>query len=161
MYPHQSPSSSHDHPDQPDQFKLLLNQEGLRLTNQRQKILEIFMDRTKGYHLSAEDIYQHLSSQGERISFSTIYRALHILVSLGVLREIELIEHKKYYEFNHPNIAPHHHLVCIQCGEVTEFEEDSIIEISHREAQNRNFSMLSCQFTIYGLCSQCQASDIW
>jgi Fur family ferric uptake transcriptional regulator len=158
MESHQSPPNTHD---QPDQFKILLNQEGLRLTNQRQKILEIFTQTTKGYHLSAEDIYQHLSSQGERISFSTIYRALHILVNLGVLREIELIDHKKYYELNQPNIAPHHHLVCIQCGAVTEFEEDSIIDISRYEAESRNFSMLSCQFTIYGLCTDCQSSDLW
>jgi len=145
--------------DCPDSFKDLLNQEGFRLTNQRQKILDVLKIGTEGYHLSAEDIYQNLSEQGEKISFSTIYRALHVLVHLGVLREIELVDHRKYYEFKHPDISPHHHLVCIQCGKVTEFEENLIMEISLREAQHHNFSLVNCQFTVYGLCADCQPSQ--
>ncbi|NER79133.1 MAG: transcriptional repressor [Leptolyngbya sp. SIO1D8] len=139
-----------------DSLKVLLNQEGLRLTNQRQKILEIFKDTPEGTHLSAEDIYHTLSQKGENIGFSTIYRALHIMVNLGLLRELELAENRKYYELSTPFIHQHHHLVCAQCGVVQEFEESSISDVGSVEADNRGFSVLNCQFTVYGLCPACQ-----
>ncbi|MBE7382011.1 MAG: transcriptional repressor [Leptolyngbya sp. SIO1E4] len=142
----------------PDKLKVLLNQEGLRLTNQRQKILEIFKDTPEGHHISAEDIYQKLSDKGENIGFSTIYRALHVMVNLGLLRELELAENRKYYELSNPFIHQHHHLVCVQCGTVQEFEESSISEVGNTEADTRGFSLLNCQFTVYGLCPTCQRS---
>lgn len=140
-----------------ERLKNFLHKEGFRLTRQRLKILETFQDIAEGYHLTAEEIYQRLSEQGEKISFSTIYRALHIFVRLGIVRELELIDNRKYYELNSPKLSQHHHLICIQCGAVTEFEEDSILEISQREAQDRGFSMINCQFMVYGLCANCQS----
>lgn len=144
-----------------DRLKSFLHKQGFRLTDQRLKILETFQDIAEGHHLTAEEIYQSLSNQGENISFSTIYRALHIFVQLGIVRELELIDNRKYYELNGPKLAQHHHLICIQCGAVTEFEEASIIEISQREAQDQGFSMINCQFMVYGLCANCQSPSEW
>lgn len=137
-------------------LKLLLNQEGFRFTNQRQKILEIFKNTPEGYHLSAEEIYQKLSEDGENIGISTIYRALHLMVKLGLLRELGLAEGKKYYELSTPFVHQHHHLVCVQCGTVQEFEEDVITQASIQEAEGRGFSLLTCQFTVLGVCAACQ-----
>jgi Fur family ferric uptake transcriptional regulator len=71
---------------------MLLNQEGFRVTEQRQKILAVLKEVASGEHLSAEDVFQKLSRNGEKIGFSTIYRALHLLVDLGILRELSLSE---------------------------------------------------------------------
>lgn len=141
-------------------FKALLNQEGLRLTIQRQKILNLFSLSGEGLHLSADEIYQRLVAQGEAISPSTIYRALHVMVGLGLLRELELSEGKKYYEINMPYSDQHHHLVCVQCGEVLEFSEDAMAQIGSVQTRMRGFTLLDCQFTVYGICSRCQGTDI-
>ncbi|MDB9526566.1 Fur family transcriptional regulator [Oscillatoria sp. CS-180] len=136
-------------------FKVLLNQEGFRLTNQRKKILEVIKEAPDGQHLSAEDIYQKLSGNGEKIGVSTVYRALHLLVDLGVLRELTLAEERKFYELCNPLASTHHHLVCTQCGKVQEFEDASVLNLGTDEAISRGFSPLDCQFIVYGICSDC------
>lgn len=140
----------------PDILKSLLNQEGFRLTNQRQKILELFEAAPSSQHLSAEEIHLKLAHQGEKISFSTIYRALHVMVDLSLLRELELAEGRKFYELNTPFASPHYHLVCVQCGEVNEFTDDQVVQVSARETQQQGFSLVNSQFTVYGICPCCQ-----
>jgi Fur family ferric uptake transcriptional regulator len=151
-------------PNEPDvnsqnQFDLLkvrLNQKGQRLTNQRQKILDVFSNALEGQHLSAEEIHHQVIQQGDRISYSTIYRALHTMVDLGILREVELAEGRKYYELSSPFAHQHHHLVCVQCGEVQEFEDSRVTKVSQRETVGHGFLMQNCQFTVYGICRRCQ-----
>jgi Fur family ferric uptake transcriptional regulator len=137
-------------------LKSTLNKEGRRLTSQRKKILALFEASFQGEHLSAEEIHQQLSQQGEKIGLSTIYRTLHVMVDLGILREVELAEGKKYYELNSTSQIPHHHLVCIQCGAVTEFEDIRVTQVSQQETLERGFALLNCQFTVYGVCPSCQ-----
>lgn len=141
-----------------DVLRSILNQEGRRLTNQRRKILDLFETTFQGDHLSADEIFQQLSRRGEKISPSTIYRTLHVMVELGLLREVELAEGKKFYELSTPFANQHHHLVCVQCGAVNEFEDDRVTQASQQETTGRGFSLLNCQFTVYGICPQCQQS---
>lgn len=136
-----------------------LAQNGFRITNQRQKILEILKDIPEGDHLSAEEIYKKLLKQGENVGISTIYRALHLMVDLGFLRELGLAEGKRYYELSKPFTSQHHHLVCIQCGNVQEFEDDLITQIGIQETESRDFSLLDCQFSVLALCPDCQSEQ--
>ena len=155
MAPSESASNSTQYSET---LKSILNQEGFRFTSQRQKILEIFRNTPEGHHLSVEEIYQQLSEKGENIGVSTIYRALHLMVGLGLLRELGLAEGKKYYELNTPFMDQHHHLVCVQCGLIQEFDEDLMIKAGINEAEKRGFSLLSCQFTVFAICPSCQRS---
>lgn len=151
------PESLEANPDgQHEVLRTTLRKGGRRLTDQRKKIVALFETSYRLDHLSAEEIHQKLSHQSERISLSTIYRTLHVMVDLGILREVELAEGKKYYELSTPFASQHHHLVCVQCGEVSEFEDDRVTRTSRRETGERGFSLLNCQFTVYGICPQCQ-----
>lgn len=136
----------------------LLNKEGFRFTNQRQKILAIFKEASEGHHLNAEEIHQKLTRKKENIGLSTIYRALHLMVKIGLIRELDLAEGKKYYELSSPFINQHHHLVCVECGNIQEFEEDLITQVGIDESEHQGFSLLNCQFTVLALCPKCQAS---
>lgn len=147
-------------PDLTQEFeplKAVLNKEGFRFTNQRQKILDLFQSAALGHHLSAEEVHQQLLDQGEKISFSTIYRALHVMVRLGLLQELELAEGRKYYELNTPFTEQHHHLVCVHCGSVEEFEDATMTQVGTSESASRGFSLLNCQFTVFGICPSCQS----
>jgi len=141
---------------EPELLKTVLNKEGFRFTSQRQKILDLFQLAALGHHLNAEEIHQQLLDQGEKISFSTIYRALHVMVRLGLLQELELAEGRKYYELNTPFMEQHHHLVCVHCGDVQEFEDAKMTQVGSSESAARGFSLLNCQFTVYGICPNCQ-----
>ncbi len=136
----------------PASLKALLNQRGFRLTPQRQTILHIFQTLPQGNHLSAEDLHKILVTQGERISLSTVYRMLHVMAYMEILRELELAEGHKHYELNSPD--PHQHLVCVQCNRTLEFESDLIDRIGTKQAELEGYHLLDCQLTIYIVCPE-------
>lgn len=145
-------------PNTPASLKAFLNQRGFRLTPQRQTILHIFQTLPQGKHLSAEDLHQILRQQGERISLSTVYRTLHLMAYMGILRELELAEGHKHYELNSPDPHQHHHLVCVQCNKTVEFESDLIDRIGSRQAETEGYHLLDCQLTIYVICPEAIAA---
>lgn len=140
-------------------LRSLLNQGGFRLTAQRQKILNVFNDHGQEHHLDACRIYQELRLQGESISYSTIYRTVHVMVELGLLRELELAEGRKSYELNSPFASQHYHLVCTVCGAIEEFESEAIDKISSIHVEAHRYWLLDRQFTLYGICRCCQNVD--
>lgn len=135
-------------------LKAELNTRGYRSTPQRKKVLSIFMELTQGEHLSAEDLHNLLEQDGERISLSTVYRTLHLMVYMGLLRELELAEGHKHYELNRP-LRDHHHIVCVHCNATVEFAESSVAKIGEKTALASGYHVLDCQLTLYGICSNC------
>ncbi|MDA0266014.1 MAG: Fur family transcriptional regulator [Cyanobacteria bacterium] len=136
-------------------LKQELNDRGYRLTPQRQKILDIFQAQPQGEHLSAEFLHQDLSQEGEHISLSTVYRTLHLMVNMGLLRELELAEGHKHYELNRPLREHHHHLVCVHCNKTLEFSDTQIDQVGEKQANAAGYYVLDCQLTLYGTCPEC------
>jgi Fur family ferric uptake transcriptional regulator len=139
-------------------LKAELNERGWRMTPQRETILQVFQNLNKGEHLSAEDLYQLLQSQDEKISLSTIYRTLKLMARMGILRELELAEGHKHYELNQPYPYHHHHLICVRCNKTIEFKSDSILKIGSKTTKKEGYHLLDCQLTIHAICPTCQRS---
>lgn len=135
-------------------LKATLHQRGFRLTAQRQTILHVFQTLPQGNHLSAEDLHSRLRQQGERISISTVYRTLHLMAQMGLLRELELAEGHKHYELNLPSPHQHHHLVCVQCNQTLEFKNDQILQVGARQATMHGYQILDCQLTLHAVCPE-------
>ncbi len=141
-----------------DSLRAELNDRGWRLTPQREIILHIFQHLPAGQHLSAEDLYNRLSEEGDPISLSTIYRTVKLMARMGILRELELAEGHKHYELNQPYPYYHHHLICIKCSKTIEFKSDSILKVGAKTAQKEGYHLLDCQLSIHAICPQCQRS---
>lgn len=137
-------------------LKAELNERGWRLTPQRETILQIFQNLPKGNHLSAEDLYHLLESEGEVISLSTIYRTLKLMARMGILRELELAEGHKHYEINQPSPHHHHHLICVRCNKTIEFKNDSILRMGTKTSKKEGYHLLDCQLIIHAVCPACQ-----
>jgi len=142
-------------PFSPESIRSELNQQGYRLTPQRKKILNIFQVLPQGEHLSAEELHRTLREQEERISLSTVYRTLHLMSYMGLLRELELAEGHKHYELNRSQPDQHHHIVCVYCGRTAEFKHDLANQIGSKQAEREGYHLLDCQLTIYGVCPDC------
>ncbi|AFY40236.1 ferric uptake regulator, Fur family [[Leptolyngbya] sp. PCC 7376] len=134
-------------------LKAELNSKGWRLTPQREKILNTFLNLIQGNHLSAEDLHMRLLEQGEKISLSTVYRSVKLMTRMGILRELELAEGHKHYELNQSQ-EHHHHLVCVQCNKTVEFEDVSINKHSIEQCQQQGFELIDCQLTITTICPE-------
>jgi Fur family ferric uptake transcriptional regulator len=137
-------------------LKAELNDRGWRLTPQRETILHVFQNLARGKHLSAEDLFTLLQSEGEDISLSTIYRTLKLMARMGILRELELAEGHKHYELNQPYPYHHHHLICVRCNQTIEFKNDSILKTGTKTAKKEGYHLLDCQLTIHAICPSCQ-----
>ena len=143
-----------------ERLKNQLNERGLRFTPQRLKILQIFQTLPRGEHWSAEELHTQLVKQNENISMSTVYRTLHVMTSMGILRELELAEDHKHYELNRTSSDHHHHLVCVHCYQTIEFTEEMIDAISGKQAKSMGYHVLDCQLNLYGVCANCQRGSV-
>ncbi len=128
-----------------------LRSRGLRVTPQREKILQIFMELKDGDHLSAEDLHKILTKKNENISLATTYRTLKLLSQFGYLRELDFAEGHKHYELNEEK-RPHHHIICLNCNKTIEFEDDLVNQVGYRIAQEKGVEIVDIQFKIYAIC---------
>ena len=96
---------------------------GLKVTGPRLKILDLFESHADE-HLSAEDVYRILLDDGTEVGVATIYRVLTQFEQAGILLRHHFETGKAVYELNK---GEHHdHLVCVKCGDVTEFHNEEI-----------------------------------
>lgn len=135
-----------------DQLLTDLREKGFRLTPQRERIIDIFYEQPVGEHLGAEELYNILKKDHGDISLATSYRTLKLLASVGVLREVDFTEDRKQYELIREEDAPHHHLICLQCGLALEFDS----EVAQREAEGiasrLGFDLVDLQVKLLAKC---------
>ena len=53
----------------------------------------------------------------------------------------------------------HDHLVCVRCGRVTEFVDETIEQRQRKIAARNGFTMTDHSLIIYGVCSDCQGES--
>ena len=129
-----------------------LRSPGLRVTNQRALILEVI--RKGRGHLDADEIYRRAREKKPRLSLSTVYRTLQTLKKLGLVEELHFDDEHHHYEVK-PS-AEHHHLVCLGCGRVIEFEYPLTRLVKRDITQARGFEITGSEVKITGYCSQCR-----
>lgn len=127
-----------------------------KLTPQRQIILQVFIDN-RDKHLSAEDVHNIVRQQSTDIGLATVYRTLELLSELDILQKMDFGDGRSRYEINETNTPHHHHhLICLTCGKVIEFEDDLLEELENTIAKNSNFTIVDHQVKFYGYCQDCR-----
>ena len=130
-----------------------LQKAGLKATLPRLKILK-FLESTTVRHLSAEDVYKAMLDGGEEVGLATIYRVLTQFESAGLVTRHHFEGGHSVFELNE---GKHHdHIVCVQCGKVEEFYDETIEQRQHSIAEKNGFSMTDHALTIYGVCTDCK-----
>ena len=131
-----------------------------KMTPQRRIVLQIFLDRP-GEHLSAEDVHGILRSNHSEIGLATVYRSLELLNKLGLLQKMEFGDGCSRYELNttDPSAHQHHHLICIRCNKVIEFEDDLLEALEQDIADKSGFRIVDHQVKFFGICKECQADS--
>ena len=129
-----------------------LSSAGLRMTNQRALILEIIRHRHE--HLDADEVYRQAREKQPRLSLSTVYRTLRRLKELGLIEELHFGEAHHHYEVK-PS-AGHHHLVCLGCGKIVEFECSLSQKMRKEIASKKGFEVTGVEVHMTGYCSKCR-----
>ena len=74
-------------------------------------------------HVCAEELLDTARDLGMRVSKATIYNTLNLFVECGLLREINVDAHRRYYD---STITPHHHFYNIDTGELVDIPRGSV-----------------------------------
>lgn len=135
-------------------FGRYLRDQGLPVTQQREAVAEVVFSSDD--HLSVEDIERKLREEGERIGKATIYRTLDLLVRSKLVAEHDFGEGFKRYEHRLSRQPEHEHLICLECGGVTEFKSREVIRIQESVEETHGFRPARHKLEIYGLCRSCR-----
>jgi Fur family transcriptional regulator, ferric uptake regulator len=112
-----------------------LKNAGLKVTLPRLKILEM-LEHSPTRHLAAEEIYRRLMDGGDDIGLATVYRVLTQFEAAGL-------------------VTRHHdHIVCVKCGRVDEFEDETIERRQHEKAQALGYRLVEHNLIMYGECQR-------
>ena len=125
---------------------------GIRTTRQRTLIMGIIRQG----HWDADEIHRRARKKEPRISLSTVYRALQMLKKLGLVEELHLDNAHHRYEMR-PS-TEHHHLVCLDCGQVIEFQYPLSRQIKKNVPEVKDFDIAETAIRVTGYCSKCRKS---
>ena len=128
-----------------------LKSSGLKATLPRIKILEVFQT-ARERHMTAEDVYKALLTEGSDIGLATVYRVLTQFEQAGILTRSHFESGKAVYELNE---GQHHdHLVCLDCGRVEEFYDAEIERRQNDVARLKGFEIEDHALSLYAHCTK-------
>jgi Fur family ferric uptake transcriptional regulator len=127
---------------------------GLRSTGQRRIIVETFFRAPN--HVSIEELLTVVRNEDKRIGYATVYRTLKLLAECGVANERKFSDGLTRYELA-DETSHHDHLICLECGDIIEFEEPRIETLQEQVAERYGFLLRSHKHEMYGVCPNCQA----
>jgi Fe2+ or Zn2+ uptake regulation protein len=125
---------------------------GKRATAQRRLLLDI-IQQADG-HLDADELYRRAREREPAISLSTVYRNLKLFRDSGLVEERHFSQEHHHYEAKAP--VEHHHLVCLNCGEVIDFVSPLAERIKRRIGEKNDFQVTGADIRVVGYCARCR-----
>lgn len=123
---------------------------GLKVTLPRMRILEI-LGKSDQRHMTAEEVYKELLLHNEDIGLATVYRVLTQFEAAGLAERHYFAEGLAVFELNR---GEHHdHIVCVVCGKVEEFVDETIEKRQAAAAKKHGFNIAEHSLTLYGECN--------
>lgn len=130
-------------------FSDYLDANGLRKTTERYAILNRIMSITG--HFTIEELQQLIDGDGFRVSRSTVYNTVELLMDAKMLRRHVFEGMQAQYE---RITLPHTHLVCTTCGKVKEVRDPNFAAFMNARRFNA-FNADHYNLYVYGTCSTC------
>jgi len=132
-------------------FLEICQQYQLKVTPQRMVIYNQLLQ--SDVHPSADAIYQSVKRQYPNISYDTVNRTLLTFAEIGVVDVLETFGGAKRFD---PQVTPHHHLHCTQCGKVIDFYSPDYDNLAVPESVGKQFRVISKRVVLRGICQACQ-----
>ena len=130
-----------------DQLTEEFRANGLKVTPQRQSIFRALSGST--VHPTAESVYAAVSVEMPTISLRTVYQTLNDLAAMGELAALDIGTGSTRFD---PNLDPHHHLVCVDCGHIVDVHVDA-----PELASPAGFEVTSTEIIFRGRCDTCRS----
>jgi Fur family ferric uptake transcriptional regulator len=130
-----------------------LHERGLRMTPQRQLVLDAVRDLG---HATPEQVCAQVQRAAPAVNITTVYRTLDLLERLGLVRHTHLGHGAPNYSAHEHE---HVHLVCHDCGNVTEVPTALMAGLAERLDDGLGFELDVAHVALSGLCRDCRAGE--
>jgi Fur family peroxide stress response transcriptional regulator len=131
-------------------FIATCRQNNLKVTPQRVAIYRALIRSDQ--HPTADMMFQAVQREFPSISFDTVNRTLLTFAGLGVVDVVEVFGGPKRFD---PNVDDHHHMHCMACGQIIDFQHASYARLAVPAEIARTFRVLSKRVVLKGLCAAC------
>jgi Fur family ferric uptake transcriptional regulator len=124
---------------------------GHKVTQPRRMVIETLVDQTE--HLTAPSIVEAVRQRAPDVGRASVYRTLDLLTRLGLVQTSTLGGAAATYK-----LCPHghhHHLVCIQCHKIIEFDDCVVGELERQLTAALGFEIEGHLLELYGRCPDC------
>jgi Fur family ferric uptake transcriptional regulator len=132
-----------------------LKEKECKLTPQRRATLNVLIEN-QSKHLSTEEIYDLVKDKFPDIGLATIYRTLQLFDDFDIIKKLNFNDGCYRYELSEDQRHQHHHLLCLKCGNVYEFDDDLLDELEHKIHKNSAFAVTDHMVKFFGYCKECQ-----
>lgn len=126
-----------------------LRDAGLKVTAPRLMILEM-LEHSATRHVSAEDLYRLLREQQQDIGLATVYRVLTQFEAAGLVVRHHFEGGHAVFELERG--THHDHIVCVNCGRVDEFEDETIEKRQRERAGQLGYRLVEHSLIMHGEC---------
>ncbi len=135
----------------PQEWQAKLRARGYRLTPQRELVLRA-VERLG--HATPDEVLAAVREESNAVNISTVYRALELLEELDLVRHAHLTDRAPTY---HSTATPAHvHLVCRECGSVTEVAPEVVEPLTAGLRDRYGFVTDVGHLTVFGTCTDCR-----
>ena len=121
------------------------------MTVQRRIILTALVERDD--HPTIDQIFEDVKQRLPGISRTTVYRALETLIELGIAKRTKHFESAGRFDGNTDH---HHHLVCIRCSKVVDFDDPELAKLPLPDMRRTGFEVTDFSVYFEGLCQDCK-----
>ena len=136
-----------------EHYKKIISDNDIRLTSQRQVILDVLFSNRKS-HLTVKEIWAESKKILPKIGSPTVYRTVSQFERIVLLYKLAVSANCYKYQLHEDN-KEHKHFICTQCGSITDvFLSET--DTSENQIENKYHVWIENQNIIYyGLCGQC------
>jgi len=129
---------------------------GVRFTPQRKRVFELIS--TNKSASSAYNLLEQLKESEPQAKPPTIYRALDFLLEQGFIHKVE--SNNSFISCCSCGQNKHYSqlLVCDQCGNVVELQDDNLMTLLAGNAENQGFKITNHVIETHGTCKTCCSS---
>src|SRR5580765_64576 len=135
-----------------DKFMEFLAQKNLRITSQRQVIIDTVFETDE--HFTADQLLEWSRQKDKSVSRATVYRTLPLLTESGLVREMDFGKDYKFYDPNYADHPNHNHIICQDCDKIVEFESEKIAAIEDEISHKLGFMVKTQRLQITGTCEE-------
>ncbi len=107
--------------------------------------------------IALNELYEFIKMSLPKTAFSTIFRIVRQLEAEGKVIQIDWRERGSRYEW--ADLPHHHHIVCRQCGIVTDIDDRTLNFDDTQVAKTTGYQIEHHSIELMGRCQSCQEKN--